>query len=87
MLLEVRMPTERYPTDRKEKLKTKNQDYLEKLRYMVSYRESQLEEKKIQLQKAEYERQEKLRKVSLDKEAKIKAKKDENNLKNVYFAL
>ncbi|TNV77523.1 hypothetical protein FGO68_gene3451 [Halteria grandinella] len=92
MLLDIKLPSDRYPdnplkSERKERIKAKNQDYLDKLRYMVSYRESQMEERKVQLLKAEQERQEKLRKVSIEKEAKLKAKKDENNLKNVYFTL
>jgi hypothetical protein len=73
--------------EKSEKLKVKNQEYLDKLRYMINYRESQLEEKKRLAQKAENDREERLKKVCAEREKSIKQKKDENKLRNVYFTL
>ena len=62
-------------------------EYLDKLRYMVSFKDSQMEDKLKNIQQAEIQRDEKARKVSSDREIRGNLKKEENHLRNVYFSM
>jgi hypothetical protein len=64
--------------EKRERLRARNIVYLDKLKHMVSLRDSQMENKIKQIQQTEQLRQEKARKASQDKEFKIKLKKEEN---------
>lgn len=73
--------------EKRDKLRERNMVYLDKLKHMISVRDSRIENKLKGLQMSEQLRQEKARKASLDRELKAKLKKEENQLRNVYFSL
>ena len=64
--------------EKREKLRERSMVYLDKLKHMISVRDSRIESKLKGLQMSEQLRQEKARKASLDKELKAKLKKEEN---------
>ena len=47
--------------EKRERLKVRNQDYIDKLRYMISYRESKISEKISQIERASSQRESRLR--------------------------
>jgi hypothetical protein len=65
----------------------RNQDYIDKLRYMISYRESKIYEKINQIERASSQRESRIREATIKREQKIKQKKDESQLRNVYFSI
>lgn len=73
--------------EKREKLRERNKVYLDKLKHMISVRDSHIEYKLKALQMSEQLRQEKARKASLDKEVRAQRKKEENQLRNVYFTI
>ena len=54
---------------------------------MLSYRESKITEKIQQIERATSQRELKLQQVSQYKEQKVKQRKDESQLRNVYFSI
>ena len=56
--------------EKREKLRERHNVYLDKLKHMISVRDSRIENKLKDLQMSEQLRQEKARKASLDKELK-----------------
>jgi hypothetical protein len=73
--------------EKREKLRVRNQEYLDKLKYMLSYRESKISEKIQQIERASSQRDHKLQQVFQYKEQKVKQRKDESQLRNVYFSI
>ena len=73
--------------EKREKLRVRNQEYLDKLKYMLSYRESKISEKIQQIERTSSQREHKLHQVSQYKEQKVKQRKDESQLRNVYFSI
>lgn len=73
--------------EKREKLRERNSVYLDRLKHMISVRDSHIEYKLKALQMSEQLRQEKARKASLDKELRAQRKKEENQLRNVYFTI
>ena len=73
--------------EKREKLRVRNQEYLDKLKYMLSYRESKITEKIQQIERASTQREHKLQLVSQHREQQVRQRKDESQLRNVYFSI
>jgi 16S rRNA G527 N7-methylase RsmG len=59
-------------------MRVRNQEYLDKLKYMITYRESKISEKIQSIERASSQREYKLKKVAEMKEQKNKQRKDDS---------
>ena len=73
--------------EKREKLRARNQDYLDRLQYMLSYRESRVTDRISQIQRASSQREDRVRIVAEMRDKKCKEKKEEAKLRNVYFSI
>jgi hypothetical protein len=64
--------------EKRERLREKNQEYIEKLKYMISYRESRINEKIKLIEKSSTQRESQLRKKAEERELKMRALKEES---------
>jgi hypothetical protein len=73
--------------EKRERLREKNQEYIEKLKYMISYRESRINEKIKLIERTSTLRETQLRRKAEEREMKMRALKEESQLRNVYFSI
>ena len=73
--------------EKRERLRERNQDYLDRLRYMLSYRESRVTERAQQIERATSQKEDRARQVAEMREKRAKERKEEGKLRNVYFSI
>lgn len=64
--------------EKRDRLREKNQEYIEKLKYMISYRESKINEKIKLIERSSTQRETQLRRKAEEREIKMRALKEES---------
>lgn len=73
--------------EKREKLRVRNQDYLDRLRYLLSYRESKVTERISQIERASSQKEDRVRRVAEMREKRDRDRREEAKLRNVYFSI
>lgn len=64
--------------EKRDRLREKNQEYIEKLKYMISFRESKINEKIKLIERSSTQRERQLRRKAEEREIKMRALKEES---------